>query len=113
MKTLLVILTGTLLTATTGLASTPAAWKQHTQTVTTRCLKASGFANPQPVGEIVTFTDQVGYDVLLVRGNYPQPHMHNQVGQSLCLYNRRTHQAVTNDASGMIQMNALPATPIQ
>lgn len=104
MKRLLSILVGSLLFAgCTALASSPDAWKQHRQEVIKSCLKVSGLRNPQPVGDIITFSDEVGYDALLVRGRYPQPHMNNQVGQSLCLFNRKTRQAYTTEANQ--QMN--------
>jgi hypothetical protein len=87
----------TLLIDTEARASSPDAIKQHQQEVMNRCLQVSGLRNPQP-GSIVTFGDDVGYDALMVRGNYPQPHMNNQMGQSLCLFNRRTRQAYSSDA---------------
>lgn len=43
------------------------------------------------------FSAMVEYDALLVRGNYPQQHMNNQVGQSLCLFNRQTRQAYVSE----------------
>lgn len=94
-----VIVGGSLFTAIAVKASSPDAWKQHYQEVTASCLKVSGLRNAKPVGKIIGFGDNVGYDALLVRGNYPQPHMNNQVGQSLCLFNRRTRQAYTSEAN--------------
>lgn len=82
-------------------ASSPDAIKQHQAEVNRRCLQVSGLRNPRAVGAIITFGDEVGYDALVVRGNYPQPHMDNQVGQSLCLFSRRTRQAYTGDASSL------------
>jgi hypothetical protein len=89
----------TLLTPTTVKASSSDAIEQHQQEVMTQCLQVSGLRNPQPVGSIVMFGDEVGYDALMVRGTYPQSHMNNQMGQSLCLFNRQTRQAYSSDAS--------------
>jgi hypothetical protein len=84
---------------TTARASSADAIEQHQQEVRQQCLQVSGLRNPQPIGNIVTFGDEVGYDALMVRGSYPQPHMNNQMGQALCLFNRRTRQAYSGDAS--------------
>ena len=103
MKTLLAIMAGSLfLTGTTALASTPGEWANHEREVTTACLEASGLETPQAIGTIVTFSDDVGYDALLVKGAYPQPHMHHQIGQVLCLFNRGTRQVSTSDADQMV-----------
>jgi hypothetical protein len=88
----------TLLT-NTAKASSPDAIEQHQREVLNQCLQISGLRNPQPVGSIIIFGDDVGYDALMVRGNYPQPHINNRMGQSLCLFNRRTRQAYSSDAS--------------
>ena len=93
------------LTALTTKASSPDAWKKHYQEVTDSCLKVSGLRNAKAVGQIVGFGDNVGYDALLVGGNYPQPHMNNQVGQVLCLFNRRTRQAHTQEANDLISVS--------
>jgi hypothetical protein len=92
-----------LFTSSMALASTPDEWAKHYQEVTAACLEASGLQDPQPVGEIVTFADEVGYDALLVRGTYPQPQMHHQAGQVLCLFNRQTRQVSTSDADAMVR----------
>jgi hypothetical protein len=104
MKRLLTIIVGNLLlVGSTATASSPDAWEQHYQEVTARCLEVSGLRNPQPVGDVITFPDDVGYDALLVRGHYPQPHMKNQVGQSLCLFNKRTREAYTTEANQLMK----------
>lgn len=105
MKRLLTMIAGSLLfVGCQARASSPDAWEQHYQEVKARCLKVSGLRNPQPVGDIITFPDKVGYDALLVRGRYPQPHMNNQVGQSLCLFNRRTREAYTSEANQLVKI---------
>lgn len=90
---------GLLVTAIAVKASSPDAWKQHYQEVNASCLKVSNFRNAKPVGEIVSFSDDVGYDALLIQGNYPQPHMNNQVGKALCLFNRKTRRAYTSEVN--------------
>jgi hypothetical protein len=90
----------------TARASSPDAIRQHQKEVTNRCLQISGLEKPQPVGSIVTFGDDIGYDVLMVRGHYPQPHMNNQIGKSLCLFNRATRQAQGSDASQPSRYNS-------
>ncbi len=79
-------------------ASTPQAIEQHQREVSNRCLKNSGLQNAQSVGNLITFGDEVGYDALMVQGHYPQPHMNNQVGRSLCLFNRRTRKVYISEA---------------
>jgi hypothetical protein len=37
--------------------------------------------------------DDVGYDGLMIKGRYPQPHMKNKATQILCLFNRKTRKA--------------------
>jgi hypothetical protein len=93
------LLIANILPNTIAKASSPDAIRQHQKEVIERCLQVSGLQKPQPVGSIVTFGDDVGYDVLMVRGHYPQPHMNNQIGKSLCLFNRATRQAQSSDAS--------------
>lgn len=86
----------TLVAVTAASASSPEAIDQHQREVTERCLQVSGLQNPQPVGRIAPFGDQVGYDALVVRGSYAQPPTNAQAGQVLCLFDRRTRQAYTS-----------------
>jgi len=39
----------------------------------------------------------------LLSGHYPQPHMKNQPGRELCLFDRRTRTAVVSDADGILR----------
>lgn len=102
---LAILIGGLLLTAITVNASSPDAWKQHQQEVTAKCLTASGLRNAKPAGQIVGFSDDVGYDAMLIQGNYPQPHMNNQVGRSLCLFNRKTRQVHHSEADQFTAIN--------
>ena len=45
------------------------------------------------MGKIISFGDDVGYDSLIIKGRYPQPHMNNKMTQVLCLFNRKTRKA--------------------
>ncbi|MBD2054482.1 hypothetical protein H6F88_00260 [Oculatella sp. FACHB-28] len=117
-KSLLTLTTaGLLVTAIAVQASSPEAWEQHYQEVRTSCLNVSGLNNAEPVGEIITFSDDVGYDALLVSGTYPQPDLNNQAGQVLCLFNRQTRQAIVSEADGLQQpvsdhLSGVPGQPI-
>jgi hypothetical protein len=111
------IVGGLLATGITAEASSPDAWGKHSQEVTNRCIQVSGLRNAKPVGKIVSFGDNAGYDALLVRGNYPQPGMNNQVGQFLCLFNRQTRQAYTSEANELQSPSSralgVPGQPIE
>lgn len=74
-------------------ASTPAAWSSHQSEVVAKCTKASGLKDAQLVGSLVEYDDGVGYTAALVAGTYPQPHMKNKPGRSLCLFDKRNRTA--------------------
>ena len=73
--------------------SSPAAWSAHNREVAEACTKASGLKNAAVSGEPIVFDDSVGMTALLVSGRYPQPHMKNQAGRVLCLFDRKTREA--------------------
>jgi hypothetical protein len=102
-KLLAITVGGLLFAATAADASSPDASAQHQQEVISSCLKVSGLRNAQAAGSIVGFPDDVSYDTLLVRGNYPQPHMNNRAGEFLCLFNRKTRKAYTSEANQLRQ----------
>ncbi|HEY9769889.1 MAG TPA: hypothetical protein V6C71_15575 [Coleofasciculaceae cyanobacterium] len=88
MKRLFIVMVGSFVfSGVPTLASSPDAWSEYYQKVTKSCLKASKLSNSQLRGKIISFSD-IGYEALLVQGQYPQPHMNNQVGQMLCLFNQ-------------------------
>lgn len=86
-----------LASATAARAAPPDVWQAHYQEVRVRCLQASGLLNAKPVGEVVSFPDQVGYDALLVRGQYPQTK--GKRGEFLCLFDRRSRQPYLVEAA--------------
>ncbi len=60
------------------------------------CIAASGL-RAATVGPVVRFSDRFLMDVRTVTGTYPQPHMKGAKGTMLCLYNRRTKRAETQE----------------
>ena len=90
-------------TAGAALASTPQAWNDFDAEVLKACVAASSLRNPHAGGQRVDFDDATGYSALLLSGHYPQPHMKNQPGRELCLFDRRTRTAVVSDADGILR----------
>lgn len=82
------------------LASSPEAWAAHRAEVVAKCKQASGLKNPSLVGQLIEYDDSVGFTAALIAGVYPQPHMRQQPGRSLCLFDRhsRTAQAAPADS---------------
>lgn len=101
-----------LMAALTGpaLASSPAAWSAHDKEVAARCAKASGLKNAQPAGRPMVFDDSVGMTALLVSGRYPQRHMKNRPARVLCLFDRKSRDAVVTEAD-QLRLLAAPALP--
>jgi hypothetical protein len=89
--------------ATQANASSPDAWKDLEKAVIDSCMKASQLKEVRAVGK-AGFDDNVGYETLMLRGRYPQPHMKNQPGAELCLYNRHSKKATVSE------WTELPAT---
>ena len=81
--------------AGTAMASSPSSWSAHDKEVAESCSKASGLNNAVATGKPIVFDDRVGVTALLVTGRYPQPHMKNQPGRVLCLFDRKTREANT------------------
>lgn len=74
-------------------AAAPDAWAAHQSEVLATCSAASGLKHPKLVGALVEYDDSVGYTAALIAGTYPQPHMKNQPGRSLCLFDKRSRTA--------------------
>ena len=89
----LLIVIGANVTALKLAASSPQAWEQKNKEAIAKCRQASGLKEANPVSKIILFGDDVGYDDLMIKGRYPQPHMKNKVTQVLCLFNRKTRKA--------------------
>lgn len=103
MKTISLLLL-TLAATSHAYASSPDAWKALDKAVVDSCMKASQLKEVRAVGK-AGFDDSVGYEALMLRGRYPQPHMKNQPGAELCLFNRHSKKATVTEWS------ELPATP--
>ena len=88
------------MTAFSGLvlATSPAAWSDHDKEVAATCVRASNLKNARPAGLPMVYDDRVGMTVLLLMGRYPQPHMKNQTGRELCLFDRKTREAAVTEA---------------
>lgn len=93
---------GSLFVVAEALASTPQAWSEYDAEVLKACVAASSLRNARAAGQRVDFDDAVGYSALLLSGHYPQPHMKNQPGRELCLFNRRTRTAVVSEADALL-----------
>ncbi|HEX6827687.1 MAG TPA: hypothetical protein VF104_01775 [Burkholderiales bacterium] len=89
MKSLPCLIAGCAL-ASAADATPPDIWQAHYQEVKALCLQASGLLHAKPAGEVVSFPDQVGYDALLLSGQYPQTK--GKRGEFLCLFDRRSRQ---------------------
>ena len=74
-------------------ASSPEAWATHKAEVVAKCALASGLKNAKLVGELIEYDDRLGLTAALIAGVYPQQHMRNQTGRSLCVFDRRTRMA--------------------
>ena len=92
-------------------ASTPEAWSAYQQEVVKTCVAASSLRHARAAGERIDFDDEVGLSVLLIAGEYPQPHMKSQRGRELCLFNKHTRTARMADADHLISAQPAPAVP--
>lgn len=96
MKSTLIVLVASAVLASQAQASSPDAWKALEKTVIDSCFKASQLKEVRAVGK-AGFDDRIGYETLMLRGRYPQPHMKNQPGAELCLFNRQTKKATVSE----------------
>ena len=94
---------------TAGIASSPAAWSAHDKEVAAICIKASDLKNAQVAGVPMVFDDRIGKTALLLSGRYPQPHMKNKAGRELCLFDRKTREAVVTEADQLSTASRPPA----
>ncbi|WP_297834023.1 hypothetical protein [Pseudomonas sp.] len=101
MKTSLLLLASLMVAAGQAYASGDQAWSDLDKAVIDSCVKASQLKNVKPAGTAALFDDSVGYNALLLKGHYPQPHMKNKVGTELCLYQRQSKKAVVIEWDSM------------
>ena len=81
----------------------PEARPAHEKEVVSACVAASNLRRAKPGGSLVEFDDRVGVTALIVEGRYPQPHMKNERGRVLCLFDRKTRTATVSDADAMLR----------
>jgi len=80
-----------------ALATAPAAQAGADRATARACRSVSGLKDARVEGAPVRFSDTFGMDVRLVRGTWPQPHMHGASATMLCLYDRRAARAETQE----------------
>ena len=78
-------------------ASSPDAWKAFDKTLVDSCVAASSLKNAKPAGASAMFDDSVGYNALLIKGQYKQAFMKNKTGTELCLYDRKNKKALITE----------------
>lgn len=78
-------------------ASSSDAWAEHEKAVAEACVAASGLKDAKPHTGLILFDDSVGYDAMVIEGEYPQEHMKGEHGAMLCLYNKAEAKAVASE----------------
>ena len=84
--------------ATPVLASSDAAMEKGMNDATRACLKASELKAAAIAGQPILFSDNAGKTALLVTGRWRPAHMKNASATMLCLYDRRSRKAETQEA---------------
>ena len=79
-------------------AATPDSYTALDRRSAAACRAASGLQDAK-IGPAVRFSDRFLVDARTVTGRWPQPHMKNAAASLLCLYNRRTQRAETQEAA--------------
>lgn len=77
-------------------AATPASYATLDRRSEAACRTASGLRDAK-VGPAMRFSDRFLVDARTVTGRWPQPHMKGAAANMLCLYNRRTQRAETQE----------------
>jgi heat shock protein HslJ len=90
------ILLSLLFVAAPAWASSPAADAAAERASARACVQASGLKGAS-VGPVMRFSDAFLMDARTVTGTWPQPHMKGRQATMLCLYNRRTRRAETQE----------------
>lgn len=83
-----------LFVASAATASTPAAWNQMNTRVSRACVAKSGLPRPVLLAKKISFSDEIGTEVLMVRGTDKSGRMK----RLLCAFNRSTGRAEVEDA---------------
>ncbi|MBD9515391.1 MULTISPECIES: hypothetical protein [Pseudomonadaceae] len=90
-------------------ASSDEAWQAQDKQQREACLALSHLQNKKVLGSPVLFDDSVGYTALMIGGQYPQKknaqkHMQGKPGRELCLFERKTGNAVISEADSLMPM---------
>ncbi|MDH4562784.1 hypothetical protein [Pseudomonas sp. BN411] len=101
MKNSLPLLLATLFAAQAH-ASSDQAWQEHDARLLSACKAVSGLKDVRPAGQPVLFDDSLGLTALVLEGRYPQPHMKNQRGRELCLFERKSRKAHIAEADTLL-----------
>ncbi|KQS78850.1 hypothetical protein ASG25_09535 [Rhizobium sp. Leaf384] len=96
---LLILSLPVLMTATLAHASSDDAWAAFNLKVAETCATASGLKHAH-VSEIVAFDDTLGKVVTLVSGVFPQKALKGAHGKTLCVFDKATGKAWTDEAKG-------------
>lgn len=99
----------TMLAGSAAQGSTPGAYAALDKQSAAACIAASGLRDGR-AGPVVRFSDTVMIDARFVSGTYPQTHMKGATGTMLCVYNRKTRRAETQEAPASMAETALPAS---
>lgn len=83
-------------------ASSDQAWKEHDARLLSACKAVSGLQDVHPAGQPVLFDDRLGLTALMLEGRYPQPHMKDQRGRELCLFERKSRKAHIAEADTLL-----------
>lgn len=94
-------------------ASSPGAWAQHEKDTQRACAAASGLKDPVVHPTAVLFDDTVGYDARLVIGTWKPAHMKGAKAVMLCLYDRKTRRATTQDIEAWRSAFATGSTTVK
>ena len=94
-----VLMTATLAQTSSAHASSDDAWAAFNLKVAETCAAASGLKHAH-VSEIVGFDDTLGKVATLVSGVYPQKALKGAHGKMLCIFDKATGKAWTDEAKG-------------
>lgn len=82
-------------------AASPGAWEEYYAEVRQKCLQASALLQAKPAGDIVDFSDEIGFSMLIVQGM----HAFDQKtpGTEVCLLNRSNRSVSITEADQLIK----------
>lgn len=90
-------------------AATPAAYAALDKRSASACMRASGLREAR-VAAATRFSDTYLMDARVVTGIWPQAHMKGAPATMLCLYNRKTRRAETQEMSAVSPMPPIATT---